>query len=74
MKLKLAKNHQPQSKAWQVLKPFAQYESANGVPTVWGLGSGNFDIVFTNFLSAILIITCVYVSSLKRGLSAWPQG
>jgi hypothetical protein len=45
VKLQLAKNHQPQSKAWQVLKPFAQYESTNGVPTVWGLGSGNFDIV-----------------------------
>lgn len=47
MKLKLATNHGPTSKAWQVLNPFGQYKDDNGVDTVWGLGAGNFNIVKT---------------------------
>ena len=45
MKLKLSKPHGRDSKAWQVLKGLEQFESAEGVDTVWGLGSGNYDLV-----------------------------
>ena len=45
MKLKLSTNHGIDSKAWQVLKPLQQYSHINGVDTVWGLGSGNWNIV-----------------------------
>jgi len=45
MKLKLSTNHGPDSKAWQVLKPLQQYQNIEGIDTVWGLGSGNFNIV-----------------------------
>jgi hypothetical protein len=45
MKLKLAINHGPQSKAWQVLTPLKKYQHEQGLNTVWGLGAGNFNIV-----------------------------
>ena len=45
MKLKLSKSHGPDSKAWQVLRALQQFENPNGIDTVWGLGSGNFDVV-----------------------------
>jgi len=45
MKLKLSKPHGRDSKAWQVLKGLEQFESAEGVNTVWGLGSGNYDLI-----------------------------
>lgn len=45
MKLRLATNHGPESKAWQVLNGLKQFDSDDGIDTVWGLGSGNFEIV-----------------------------
>ena len=45
MKLKLATNHGPESKAWQVLSPLKQYNDLTGIDTVWGLGAGNFAVV-----------------------------
>lgn len=45
MKLNIAGNHASTSKAWQVLKPLQQYFDKQGIDTVWGLGSGNFDII-----------------------------
>ena len=45
MKLRLSKPHGPDSKAWQVLKGLEQFENAEGVNTMWGLGHGNYDLI-----------------------------
>ena len=41
-------NHGKDSKAWYSLKPLQKYFDANGIDTMWGLGSGNYTRVINN--------------------------
>jgi hypothetical protein len=43
MKLKVINNnHGNESKAWFTLKPLMKYHDPNGIPTMWGLASSNY--------------------------------
>ena len=44
MKLNVINNgHGADSKAWYTLKPLQKYMDVQGIPTMWGLGVGNYD-------------------------------
>ena len=44
MKLNVINNgHGADSKAWYTLKPLKKYMDVQGIPTMWGLGVGNYD-------------------------------
>ena len=55
MKLKIIDaKHGPDSKAWYTLKPLKEkYLDENGIPTMWGLGVGNYERCLTiDFINA----------------------
>ena len=41
-------NHGTESKAWYSLKPLQQYHDAQGIDTMWGMGSRNFTAIMNS--------------------------